>query len=160
MKRSTILLSFLIVAILIIFVFNQMLSILTTFILLVIAVLLYVLSPTFKKKLIQLMSKYNRIIDTDIAQELNYPIQKLRDKLCKLHKHQKIRIGLAVFLNNRYIFYNSQAINEFITLHTHYLREKDIFENLKASIGLKTRAEVKAIKDTLKNQKKIEEKYF
>ncbi|MFX1312547.1 MAG: hypothetical protein ACFFHD_08050 [Promethearchaeota archaeon] len=157
MKKNSILWSFVVTAILIIFIFNQMLAILSTLTLLGIVVFYYILSLTFKKEVIRFMSKHDRVIDTDIAKKLNYPIQKLREKLNKFHKRQK-RCGLIVFLNNKYIFYSNEAIKEFKNLYINGLKEKEIFKNLKGTIDLKTRAEIKAIRDTLINQNIIEEK--
>lgn len=158
MKKNSILWIFLIVAILVIFFFDKLLAIWFTLVLLVVAIIIYIFSLTFKKKLIRTMEKYNRVTDTDIAEELNYSIQKIRNKLSKLYKHQKNRAGLVVFLNNRYIFYNKETLNEFIQLYNKGFKEKEILENLKTSIDIKTRAEVKVIQDTLINHKKLEEK--
>jgi len=158
MKRNYVLWTFLIALILVIFFFNQLLAIWFTLLLLCIAVIFYVFSLTSKKKLLRTLQKYNRIPDTDIAEELNYPIEKIRKKLSKLHKHQKNRSGLVVLLNNRYIFFSKEAINEFKRLYNKGLKQKEILENLKTSMGLKTRAEVKAIEDTLIDHKKLEKK--
>jgi hypothetical protein len=158
MKIGTILKSISIVIIFVIFFLNQLLAIVLTLIFLVIAVISYLFSLTFKKKLIRIISTHARIVDKDIAQKINYPIQKLRKKLKKLHKHQKNRVGLFVFLNNRYIFYNKEAIDEFKKLYNNGLKEKEIFENLKITINLRTRAEIKVIEDTLINHNKIEKK--
>ncbi|MFW9828278.1 MAG: hypothetical protein ACFFEY_11855 [Candidatus Thorarchaeota archaeon] len=158
MRKNSILWAFLIVSIIIIFLFNKLLAIWVTLVLLVLAIIVYIYSLTFKRKIIRTIQKYNRITDTDIAEELNSRIEKIRDKLAKLHKHQKKRIGLFVFLNSRYIFYNDETINEFKQLYSKGLKEKEILENLKKSIDIKTRAEVKVIKDTLINHKKLEKK--
>ena len=156
MKRNTILWSFLIVAILVIFIFNRMLTIWITLTLLSIALITYLFSLSFKKKLIRTMQKHLRIIDMDIAAELNQPIERIRKTLIKLHKHQNKRWGLIIFLNKRYIFYNSVSVNKFLELYNNNLKEREILEQLKEDLGLKTRAEVKVIKDTLIDQKKIE----
>jgi hypothetical protein len=158
MRKNSILWISLIVSILIIFLINKILAIWVTLVLLALAILVYIYSLTFKRKIIRTVQKYNRITDTDIAEELNTRVEKLRKKLARLHKRQKKRIGLVVFLNNRYIFYNNDTINEFKQLYSKGLKEKEILENLKKSIDIKTRAEVKVIKDTLINHKKLEEK--
>ena len=156
MKRNTVLWSFLIVAILVIFIFNQMLAIWITLTLLSIALIVYLFSLSFKKKLIRAMQKHLRIIDMDIAVDLNQSIERIRKTLIKLHKHQKKRWGLIIFLNNRYIFYNSVSVKKLLELYNNGLKEKEILVQLKETIGLKTRAEVKVIKDTLIDHKKIE----
>ncbi|MFX1463862.1 MAG: hypothetical protein ACFFBF_12590 [Promethearchaeota archaeon] len=156
MKISKVLWSFVIVAILVVFIFNQMFAILITITLLSIALLVYLFSLSFKKKLIRAMQKHLRISDMDIAAELNQPIERIRKLLIKLYKHKKKRWGLIIFLNNRYLFYNIDSINKLIELYNNGLKEKEILEQLKDTIGLKTRAEVKAIEDTLTDHKKIE----
>ncbi|MFX1350485.1 MAG: hypothetical protein ACFE92_17580 [Promethearchaeota archaeon] len=156
MKRNTILWIFLIAVILVTFMFNQMLAIWITLALLGIALLVYLLSLQFKKKLIRIMQKYVRIIDTDISEELNQPIERIRKNLLNLYKNQKKRRGLIIFLNKRYIFYNNVSVSKFLELFNNGIKEKEILEQLKEKIGLRTRAEVKAIKDTLIYHKKIE----
>ena len=102
------------------------------------------------------MQKYVRIIDTDVADELNQPIGKIRKILLNLYEHQKKRRGLIIFLNKRYIFYNDVSVGKFLELFNNGVKEKEILEKLKENVGLRTRAEVKAIKDILINNKKIE----
>ena len=108
MEKGSILWIFLIGLIFTIFIFNKELAIWVTLILLIIATAIYGYSLTFKKKLIRVIQKHNRITDTDIAKELNRPVEKIRKVLSRLLKHQKKRVGLIVFLNNRYIFYNTK----------------------------------------------------
>ncbi|MFX1380510.1 MAG: hypothetical protein ACFFA4_15600 [Promethearchaeota archaeon] len=158
MKRNSILWIFLIGSIFVIFFFYRLLAIGLTLLLLAVATLIYIFSLTFKKKLIRIMQKHNRIVDNDLAKDLNCKIEKIRKTLSKLHNHQKNRGGLVVFLNNRYIFYNSETIDKFKRLYNKGLKEKEILEHLKTNIDLKTRAEIKAIKDTLINHKKLDEK--
>ncbi|MFX0039935.1 MAG: hypothetical protein ACFFCY_13085 [Promethearchaeota archaeon] len=159
MKKISILWIFLIGLIFVIFFFyNRLLAIWLTLLLLAIAILIYIFSLTFKKKLIRTMQKHNRIADNDLAKDLNCRIEKIRKTLSKLYHHQKSKSGLVVFLNNRYIFYNNETINKFKQLYSKGFKEKEILENLKTNMDLKTRAEIKAIKDTLINHKKLEEK--
>ncbi|MFX1329750.1 MAG: hypothetical protein ACFE91_16600, partial [Promethearchaeota archaeon] len=117
MKISKVLWSFVIVAILVVFIFNQMFAILITITLLSIALLVYLFSLSFKKKLIRAMQKHLRISDMDIAAELNQPIERIRKMLSKLYKHKKKRWGLIIFLNNRYLFYNNDSVNKLIELY-------------------------------------------
>lgn len=132
-----------------------MLAIWITLTLLSIALSVYLFSLSFKKKLIRAMQKHLRIIDMDIAVELNQSIERIRKTLINLHKHQKKRWGLIIFLNNRYIFYNNVSVNKLLKLFNDGFKEKEILEQLKEIIGVRTRAEVKVIKDTLINHKKI-----
>ena len=156
MKRTPILWSFIIIAIFVIFIFNRLLAIWITITLLSIALLVYLFSLPFKKKLIRAMQKHFRISDMDIAAELKQPIERIKKILNKLYKNKKKRWGLVIFLNNRYIFYNNDSVNRLVELYNNGLKEKEILEQLKETIGLKTRAEVKAIEDTLTDHKKIE----
>jgi len=156
MKKDSILWIITVGTIFAIFIFYKEIAIWFTLILLIIAIASYVYSLTFKKKLIRAMQKYQRIIDIDIAKELNQSIEKIRKKLSKVYKHQKKSAGLLVFLNNRYIFYNAESINKLKLLYNKNIREKEIFEISKTTIGLRTRAEVKAIKDQLMNHKNNE----
>ena len=158
MKRNNILWIFLIGSIFVIFFFYRLLAIWLTLSLLAVAILIYIFSLTFKKKLIRIMQKHNRVVDNDLAKELNCRIEKIRKILSKLHNHQKNRSGLVVFLNNRYIFYNNETIDKFKQLYNKGLKEKEILEHLTTSMDLKTRAEIKVIRDTLINHKKLEEK--
>jgi hypothetical protein len=144
------------VAILVTFIFNQILAIWITIALLSVSLLIYLISLSFKKKLIRSMQKYVRVIDTDIAEELNQPIDKVRKNLLNLYRNKKKRRGLIIFLNKRYIFYNTYSVGKFLELFNNGVREKEILEKLKEIIGLRTRAEVKVIKDTLIDHKKID----
>ncbi len=154
MNKNTILWGVLIGAIFVTFIFNQILAILITVALLSIALIVYLISLSFKKKLIRSMERHLRIIDMDIALELDEPIEKIRKTLDKLLKNQKSRWGLLIFLNNRYIYYNNFSVDRLLELFDHDLKEKEILEQLRDSIGIRTRAEVKVIKDTLINHKK------
>lgn len=132
-----------------------MLAIWITIGLLGIALLIYLFSLSLKKRIMRAMQNHLRMIDTDIAEELNQPIQRIRKALIKLHKHQKKKNGLIIYLNNRYILYNLFSVNKLLELFNKGIREKEILEQLKEIIGLKTRAEVKVIEDTLIDHKKI-----
>ncbi|MFW9894681.1 MAG: hypothetical protein ACFFD7_02640 [Candidatus Thorarchaeota archaeon] len=156
MKRNTILWGILIVSVIVIFIFNQILAIWITLTLLCIALLVYLTSLSFKKKVIRVIQNHHRIIDTEIAAELNQHIDRIRKILTKLHKHQRKGRGLVIFLNKRYIYYNGHTVKKLLQLFKINIKEKEILEQLKDSIGIKTRAEVKVIKDTLINHRKIE----
>ena len=135
-----------------------MFAIWITLTLLSIALIIYLLSLPFKKKLIRTMQKHLRVIDSDIAIELNQPLERIKKTLIKLHKNQKKRWGLIIFLNNRYIFYNNISVNKLLETYNNGFKEKEILEQLRESIGLKTRAEVKVIIDTLFDYNKFEKR--
>jgi len=95
------------------------------------------------------------IEDKTIAQKLTRPSEEIREKMQKLYIHQKRNKWLIVFLNDRYIFYNKNVIKEFKELYYNGYNEKRIFEALNPKINIRTRAEIKAIKDTLIHHKRL-----
>ena len=58
-------------------------------------------------------------------------------------------------MNDRYIFYHKDVIREFKELFYKGYNEKRIFEALNPKINIRTRAEIKAIKDTLIHNKRL-----
>lgn len=155
-KRLEKLWFFLIIAIIIIlFIFNREIGIWTTVVLLAIFILYYVPSLSFKKRLTRFMKRYNMIEDKTIAQNLKRPLEEIREILQKLSTHQKRNKWLIVFLNDRYIFYHKNIIREFSESFYNGYNEKRIFEALRPKINIKTRAEIKAIEDTLIHHKRL-----
>jgi len=143
--------------IVIIFIFiNREIGIWTAVVLLVIFILYYVPSLSFKRRLTRFMKKYHMIEDKTIAQKLTRPSEEIREAMQKLH--QKKNKWLIVFLNDRYIFYNKSVIRDFKELYNEGYNEKRIFEILKLKINIRTRAEIKAIEDTLIHQKKLKKR--
>ncbi|MFX1600412.1 MAG: hypothetical protein ACFFB6_07435, partial [Promethearchaeota archaeon] len=101
------------------------------------------------------MKKYHMIEDKTIAQKLTRPVEEIRETMQKLSIHQKRNKYLIVFLNDRYIFYHKNIIREFEELYNNGYNEKRIFEVFKPKINIRTRAEIKSIKDTLIHQKRL-----
>lgn len=101
------------------------------------------------------MKQHYILNDDNIAQKLMRPLQEVRKKLFILSKDQKKKKWLIIFLNKRYILYNEQTIEKFKELYFKGYSEKEILENLKKQINIKTRAEIKAIENTLINQNRL-----
>ena len=101
------------------------------------------------------MKQHYILNDDNIAQKLMCPLQEVRKKLFILSKDQKKKKWLIIFLNKRYILYNEHTIEKFKELYFKGYSEKEILENLKKQINIRTRAEIKAIENTLINQNRL-----
>ena len=145
----------LILVILVIFVYERTFALLATLILIFGFIISYIPSLSFKKRLIKSMNKYKKIEDFAISRNIRRPLPIVQNYMYKLSKHQKRRKWLIVYLNKRYIFYNKKTIQNFIKLYEYGFHEKEILENLRSNTNLKTRAEIKAIRDTLTKHRRI-----
>ncbi len=143
------------VIILIIFMYNQQAAIWLTMFFIVLFTLSYIPSFSFKNKLLRYMKEYPIIADTDISKKLMRPLEKIRAQMFYLFKRQKGKNWLIIFLNKRYIFYNTYSIKKFKSLFNKGYGEKQILERLSKEINVKTRAEIKEIEDTLISLKRI-----
>jgi len=139
---------FLVIAIIVIALFNMVVAIWITLISIVLFGISYVPSLFFENNLVKLMKNYYKIEDDTIARELKRPIEKVQEKMYNLAQKQDNKPWLIVYLNKRYIFYHQETIEKFKELYSKGYGEKEILEDLQ-EIDLKTRSEVKAIKDTL-----------
>lgn len=144
-----------ILLILVIFIYERIFALLLTSIYILAFILSYIPSISFKKRLIKLMNQYDKIEDLTVSRKFHREITIIQTYMYKLSKHQKHKKWLIVYLNKRYIFYSKNTIQEFLKLYGYGLHEKKILETLKRNINLKTRAEVKAIHDTLTNNKRL-----
>ncbi len=148
----------LILVILAIFVYNRVFAILITLTFIFGFIVSYIPSLSFRKRLIKLMNKYDKIEDFMVSRKISRSIPIVQNYMYKLSKRQRHKKWLIVYLDKRYIFYSKKAIQEFLKLYGYGYQEKKILECLKKNINLKTRAEIKAIKDTLTRSKRILEK--
>ena len=148
----------LIVVIIVIFVYQRTIALLITLVLIFTFIISYIPSLSFKKRLIKLMNKYKKVEDVTISRKIRRPLPIVQNYMYKLSKSQKHKKWLIVYLNKRYIFYSKTTVKEFLRLHGDGYHEKEILESLKQTINLKTRAEIKAIKDTLTRSKRIFER--
>ena len=139
---------FLIIVIIIIFVYNQMAAIVVTAITLILFVLSYIPVFFFKSKIMRFMKGFYMIEEDTIASELKRPLRDIREKMFELSQTQQSKDWLIVFLNKRYIFYHKDTIKKFEDLYNKGYGDKEALEDLR-DFDLRTRAEVKAIMDTL-----------
>jgi hypothetical protein len=114
------------------------------------------ISLSAKKRLLGEIKENLLISDNEIANKLNRPIDDIRKIMFSLSKNQKNKKWLIVFLNNRYVFLNESAVKIFTQLYHKGYNEKQIFENLQQKLRIRTRAEVKAIENTLVSQKRLQ----
>ena len=121
----------------------------------VIYLISFLVSLSSKKRMLKLIQACTVISDKEISKKLEQPLEDIRSNLFSLSKNQKKKKWLIIFLNNRYIFLNEQAVENFKELHQMGYNEKKILENLQRSTRIRSRAEVKAIEITLANQKRL-----
>ncbi|MHA1235280.1 MAG: hypothetical protein ACTSQL_09385 [Promethearchaeota archaeon] len=146
---------FLIVIILIVFFFEQIAAIIITIITIVLFGISYIPTLMFSKKLNNFLSNSNVIEDKVIARRLKHPLVQVQEKLYKLSKNQIKKDWLITFYNGHYTFYNEKVIKKFKAFYNKGLGEKEILEQLK-NFEINTRAEIKAIEDTLINNDRLE----
>ncbi|MFX1238902.1 MAG: hypothetical protein ACFE8P_14440, partial [Promethearchaeota archaeon] len=90
-----------------------------------------------------------RIEDRKIAQNFRKKtLQKIQKKMFRLSEKQYKKEWLIVFLNKHYIFFRQDVVKKFNLLLQKGASEKELLEKMQ-SAHIETRAEVKAIKDTL-----------
>lgn len=143
--------------ILVIFMYNQVFAIVLTAVILMIYLMSYLASLSFKKRLIRTLKNYSLLNDNEIARKIKRPLDDVRNILFTLAKNQKRKKWLIVFINKRYVFYNGDTVEKFTELYSMGFSEKQILQTLQKDIRIKTRAEIKAIETTLMNQKRLRE---
>ena len=140
---------------LIIFLYNQILALWLAIFIFIIYFSVFFITVSSKKNLLKSLQEYLLISDTEIAKKLQRRVDDIRRDLFSLAKNQKKKKWLIVYLNKRYLFLNMQAVEIFIQLYSRGFNEKQIFENLQPRMKIKSRAEVKAIQNTLANQNRL-----
>ena len=121
----------------------------------VIYFLSYLISHSSKRRLIRSIRNYLIISDKEIAAKLNRPLEDIKSTLFSLSKNQRKKKWLIVYLNQRYLFLNDQAVKHFELLYYKGYNEKRMLESLQHKMRIKSRAEVKAIVTTLTDQNRI-----
>ncbi|MFX1426516.1 MAG: hypothetical protein ACFFBE_08685 [Promethearchaeota archaeon] len=111
----------------------------------------------FKNKLQRFMKKFYKIEDELIARKLNTPLKKIRDEMFNLSQNQENKKWLIVFLNKQYIRYHQDTIEAFKNVYNKGYSEKEMLDNLK-EFKITTRAEIKAIQDTLIKLERLDER--
>lgn len=146
---------FLIVIILIVFYFNQFAAIIITIITIILFGISFVPTLLFSKKLNKFLSDINVIEDKSVARRLKRPLSQVQEKMYKLSKNQNKKDWLITFYNGHYSFYNEKVIKKFKVFFNKGLGEKEILGQMK-NFEINTRAEIKAIEDTLVNNDRLE----
>ena len=134
---------------------NQILGLFLASILFATYLVTYLISLSSKRRLLKIIRDFPIISDKEISNKIERPLEDIRSSLFSLSKNQKNKRWLIVFLNNRYIFLNEQAVDNFKQLYHMGYNEKKILEHLQRSTRIKSRAEVKAIELTLANQNRL-----
>lgn len=153
LKESTIYIALGIV--LIFYIFNQFLGLVLTSLVFAVYLVTFLLSVSSKKKLLRVIRDYPIISDKEISNKLDRTLDDVRNILFSLSKNQKKRKWLIVFLNQRYIFLNERAVDNFKQLYHMGYNEKKILEHLQRNTRIKSRAEVKAIELALTDQNRL-----
>jgi len=153
LKRSIIFIALGII--LILYFYNQVVGIFLASLVFIIYLASFLVSLSSKRNLLKIIQKYSTISDKEISNKLDRPLEDVRSILFSLAKNQKNKKWLIVFLNNRYIFLNNNAVENFKQLYYLGYNEKKILENLQRNTRIKSRAEVKAIELALTNQNRL-----
>ncbi len=159
---------FLLLGILILFFSNQRDAALwITGITLALYIFSYVPFTLRRTRLVRFMKDYYMIEEDTIAESLKKPLRVIQGRLFEIYHNQDVegwwhvfrkrRNYLIVFSNKRYTFYHQDTILKFIELYQQGADESEILEKLKEN-DLRTRAEVKAIKETLMKNHKLTER--
>ncbi len=126
-----------------------------------ITLVLFLLSfiPTllFKRKLNKFLKKFYKIEDELVARKFKKTLQKIQDEMFELSQKQEKKDWLITFLNKQYIFYHEKTIAKFEEVYNKGFSEKEILDNLQ-EFKVTTRAEIKAIKDTLVKLNRLSER--
>ena len=144
--------------ILIIYIYNQVVGIFLASLVFVVYLVSFLISLSSKRSLLRVIRDYPIISDKEISNKLERPLDDVRNILFSLSKNQNKKKWLIVFLNNRYIFLNESAVENFKQLYHMGYNEKKILEHLQRKTRIKSRAEVKAIEHTLANQNRLNNK--
>ena len=147
----------LVIIIIIVAIFNPIAAIWMAGITLGLFLLSFIPRLFFKNKLQKFMKKFYKIEDELIARKLNMPIKKIRDGMFDLSQNQETKKWLIVFLNKQYIRYHQDTIEAFKEVYNKGYSEKEMLDNLK-EFKVTTRAEIKAIQDTLIKLDRLDER--
>jgi len=153
LKRSIIFIALGII--LILYIYNQVVGIFLAGFVFVVYFVTFLFSLSSKRSLLKIIREYPIISDKEISNKLERPLDDVRSILFSLAKNQKNKKWLIVFLNNRYIFLNDNAVENFKQLYHMGYNEKKILEHLQRNTRIKSRAEVKAIELALTNQNRL-----
>ena len=106
--------------------------------------------------MLRFMKDFKIIEDRAIAQELNCSLQQVKTAMKKLIQKQDKKQWVIILINDRYIFFSDNIINNFIGLYKQGMNQKEIFEALNHKEEVfKSRREIKLLEDELIRQHKI-----
>jgi hypothetical protein len=148
---------FLVLIILIVAIYNLIVAIWMLGITLILFVLSYIPRLFFKRKLNKFLNKFYKIEDELVARKFKKSLQKIQDDMFELSQKQEKKDWLIAFLNKQYIFYHEKTIAKFKEVYNKGFTEKEILDNLK-DFKVSTRAEIKAIKETLVKLDRLSER--
>ncbi|MHA1283777.1 MAG: hypothetical protein ACTSQP_14860 [Promethearchaeota archaeon] len=143
-----------IIIILIVFIYNQEIAMWLTLIAIIIYSITYFPPLISRIRLLRLMKQYYMIEDDTIAQELKKPLSKVQLMLFELMQKQRKKKWLIVYREKHYTFYHAVTIEKFLDLYSQGYGEKEILKELHEN-DLRTRAEIKAIRETLKKNERL-----
>ena len=146
-----------ILIILLIFLINPEFAIWMTIITLILYLASFVPNLFFSNRFTRYIKKFNSIDDTTLAKKFNKPLRTIQEKLFDLSQNQEKKSWVVTYLNKHYNVYNEEIVTKFKELYNNGLGEKEILESIHSQ-GIKTRAEVKSIIDTLIKYNKLEDR--
>ncbi|TFF97647.1 MAG: hypothetical protein EU541_07925 [Promethearchaeota archaeon] len=144
----------LIVVIIVVAFYNLLAAIILTIITLILFITSYIPSLFFKSRVLRYLKGYYRITQDEINQHFDDKQEKIRKVLFELFQNQADKDWLVILINNSYIFYNSDIVEKYKEFYEKGYGEKKIFTLLQ-KVNMETRAEVKAIQNTLKNNDRL-----
>jgi hypothetical protein len=144
------------VIIVVVFIFNRIIAIILAGSVFIIYLMIYLITLSSKRRLLRMLQEYSIISDNEIANKMSRPIEDIRNIFRTLSKRQKNKKWLIVSLNQRYIYFSEKAVEYFLQLYEQGYNEKQILENLsQRNMKIRSRAEVKAVENTLANQNRL-----
>lgn len=146
-----------IIIILFIFLINPEFAIWMIIITIILYLASFIPNLFFSNRFTRYIKKFHSIEDKNLMKKFNKPLRKIQETLFDLSQNQKKKDWVIIYLNKHYIIYNEEIIEKFKEFYNIGFGEKEILENLQ-SYEIKTRAEIKAITDTLIKYDKLEER--
>jgi hypothetical protein len=141
--------------IILIFIFNQIIAIVLACSFFVVYFISYSINLSSKRRILSLIDSFLIISDTEIADKFQRPLNEVRKALSRLSKSQKNKKWLVAFLNERFIFLNEEGVEKFKESYEQGYNEKKILEQLQPIMNINSRAEVRAIQDTLTSHDRL-----
>lgn len=146
----------LLIPIIVLYFFNSTIAIILIIVFLFSLIIYYFIFFNFKRKVLRFIKDFKIIDDRAIAQELNCTLQQVKTTMKKLIQKQDKEQWLIISINDHYLFFSDNVINDFVGLYKQGKNEKEIFEALNREEGIfASRREIKLLEDELIRQHKI-----